>query len=199
MAWILHWGCFKVVFEPLQPENRKIWWHQNLPEIIGRTLLNVHFLWFWAEITGLCGAVGQISQMGGPEPKTYPSKPSETHVWFLKTALSGRRIGESQSAKNTVFLPKNALFSIILHYHGFCGGENDVFLFVTNFNIPLDTIPINFWSIRWNFIQKSLKSFFCQKPLPWNLILGWRFRHFRVGLSGFLVYFGSQNGHFCRK
>ena len=24
MAWIVYWGCFKVVFEPLQPINRKI-------------------------------------------------------------------------------------------------------------------------------------------------------------------------------
>ena len=133
------------------------------PKIIGSTLLNAHFLRFWAEITGWCGAMGQILQMGGTDTKTYPSKPSETQVWFLKTALSRRRISESHFAKNTVFLPKNALFDNILHCNGLCGSGNDDFLFANTFNIPLDPIPFHFGPVRWIFFQKSLKSFFLAK------------------------------------
>ena len=75
---------------------------------------------FWAEnsvfelfkgIQGCCKVRKMsICQMGGPEPKTYPSKPSETQAWFFKFALSGRGISKSHYCLKHHFWPKNALF-----------------------------------------------------------------------------------------
>ena len=55
-----------------------------------------------------------ICQMGGLEPKTYPSRPSETQVWFLKNALSGWRNSESRYTPKHRFWPKKALFCTVM-------------------------------------------------------------------------------------
>ena len=67
--------------------------------------------------------------MGGPDPKTYPSKPSETHITFLKYALSRPRICESQLALKHCFWPKNALFCTKTASEGGKGGQKWCFLY----------------------------------------------------------------------
>ena len=137
-------------------------------ETIGSTLWNAHFLRFWAEIRGWYGAMRPISQMGGPDPKTYPSKPSETHITFLKYALSRRRICELQSALQHCFWPKNALFCTRTASGG-C--KNGVFCTRTNSNVPLDMIPIHFRPVYCNFFLRSLKSFFLPKTPPMKSLI----------------------------
>ena len=79
---------------------------------------------FWAknsvfelfkDIQGCCKVRKMsICQMGGLEPKTYPSRPSETQVRFLKIAFSGRGISKSHYCLKHRFWPKNALFCTIM-------------------------------------------------------------------------------------
>ena len=109
-----------------------------------------------------------ISQMGGPDPKTYPSKPSETHITFFKYALSRRRICESQSALKHCFWPKNALFCTRTASGG-C--KNGVFCTRTNSNVPLDMIPIHFRLVYCNYFLRSLKSFFWPKTPPMKPVI----------------------------
>ena len=114
-----------------------------------------------------------ICQKGPLEPKTYPSKASETQVRFLRCALSTRGPCMWKYAKNRFFWAKNALFRTILYYQGLCVGGKGVFFSLNNPRAPLASIPIHFWPIGDIFFWRSLKSSFWQKtPSMKVLILG---------------------------
>ena len=121
-------------------------------------------------MTGYCEDIRAICQKGTLEPKNHPSKASETQVRFLRCALSTRGPCVWKYVKNRYFWAKNALFRTILYHQGLCGGENGVFFPPNNLRAPLASIPIRFGPIGDIFFWRSLKSFFCLKPLPWKFL-----------------------------